>query len=204
MGKLIDLTGQRFGRLVVLERARNSSQGTAMWRCQCDCGNITVVRSYLLKKGRTKSCGCQKYEVHTTHEQSGTRLYRIWAAMKSRVTNPNNTNYSDYGGRGITLFDAWMEFEPFYEWAIKNGYSDELTIDRIDNDKGYSPDNCRWVTRKEQDENRRCNHLITYKGETKTLSQWAEHFHIPYGTLRTRLVKYGWSVEKALETPVKK
>lgn len=204
MSRTIDLTGQRFGSLVVVSRAENSRQGTAMWLCQCDCGKTTVVRSFLLRKGRTTSCGCQKYAVHTTHGQTHTRLYRIWAAMKNRATNPNSPDYTHYGGRGITICSEWLhDFAAFRDWALSHGYADDLSIDRIDNDKGYSPDNCRWATRKEQDENRRCNHLITYKGETKTLNQWAEQFHIPYGTLHQRLTRYGWSIEKALETPVK-
>lgn len=201
MGRLIDLTGQRFGRLVVLERAENNHDGSAMWRCRCDCGNIAIVRSYLLKNGRTQSCGCIKNEVHTTHGARHTRLYNTWRGMRERCENPSHKSYSNYGGQGISVCAEWQDFAAFQKWALASGYKDGLSIDRIDSNGNYEPSNCRWADAKQQGRNRGNNRLITYKGQTKTATEWAEQFHINRDTLTMRL-KAGWSVEKALETPV--
>ena len=169
MGKLIDLTGQRFGRLTVIERAGKDYIGQAMWRCRCDCGNVTVVAGGNLRTGNTKSCGCYGHELtiggYRSRTHGGTcdggkrtRLYRIWRAMKTRCYNLNAQNYKDYGGRGITICPEWLhDFVAFRDWALSHGYRDDLSIDRIDNDKGYSPDNCRWATAKEQRANQRSN-----------------------------------------------
>ena len=160
MAKLIDLTGQRFGRLTVVERTGTSKNGNALWACRCDCGNVAVVRGASLKNGITRSCGCLIAEStkdrNTTHGLRKTRLYHVWANMKDRCLNPNTPSYSYYGGRGITICDEWRDdFQAFYDWAMANGHRDDLSIDRIDNDKGYNPDNCRWATHSEQMHNRR-------------------------------------------------
>lgn len=164
MGRLIDLTGQRFGRLTVVSRAENDKNKNPRWLCRCDCGHQTIVLGHLLRNGNTQSCGCLSHEQHSAlmkemnkvHEWTGTRLYRIWGAMKSRCYNPKQRNYKHYGGRGITICDEWLyDFVAFRDWALANGYCEDLTIDRIDNDKGYSPDNCRWTTMKEQRLNQR-------------------------------------------------
>lgn len=159
-----NLIGERFGRLTVIGRAPNNKKGNTMWNCLCDCGKTTTVVAYSLKKGRTQSCGCYHSEcvaktnknTKTTHGEKKTRLYRIWHGMKQRCFNPNDKDYEKYGGRGITICDEWKEdFCKFRDWALDNGYSHELSIDRIENDGNYEPNNCRWATQSQQNSNRR-------------------------------------------------
>lgn len=155
MGKnLIDLRGKRFGRLVVLEYV-----GDSRWKCKCDCGMIVYPSSGNLRKGDIRSCGCLRREeaskAHRTHGESKTRLYRIWKAMRKRCNNPNDECYRLYGGRGITVCEEWSKYEHFKEWAIANGYSESLSIDRINPDGNYEPTNCRWATASEQSINKR-------------------------------------------------
>lgn len=155
MGKFIDLTGQRFGKLVVLERAKGNSK-QINWLCKCDCGRTTVVQGSNLKNGHIRSCGCLISESNTKHGQWNTRLYRIYHAMKQRCYNPNSAPYPFYGGRGITVCSEWLnDFQAFYDWAMSNGYRDDLSIDRIDVDGNYEPGNCRWTIKTLQSFNRR-------------------------------------------------
>lgn len=159
-----DITGQRFGRLTVTRREGSTPQGIATWCCLCDCGRSCIVEGAKLRKGNTQSCGCLHDEIAkkrlTAHGKSRSRLCGVWKAMKQRCCNPSNKNYSRYGERGITVCNEWMQdFQAFYNWAIENGYDENAatgrcTIDRIDNDKGYSPDNCRFVTIQEQQRNK--------------------------------------------------
>ena len=157
--KLIDLTGQRFGRLVVLQRAKTINKRTK-WLCKCECGNEVVVEAYNLRVGHTQSCGCLQRAAtsvaNKTHGQGHTRLYRIWNNMKNRCYRKSYHAYNHYGGRGITICNEWLhDFQAFYDWAMANGYRDDLSIDRIDSNGNYCPKNCRWATMTEQNKNKR-------------------------------------------------
>ena len=203
MSSFKDLTGQRFGRLVAVERV-GSRNTFALWKCKCDCGNEAEVVSTYLINGDTKSCGCLKAQnikiANTKHGMRKTRIYHIWKNMRQRCINKNNQAYLDYGGRGISVCEEWKEFVPFYNWAMGSGYKDCLTIDRIDNGKGYSPENCRWATMKEQSNNRRDNVFYEYAGQTKTISQWSDVCGISIGCLRDR-IRHGWVIDRILGTP---
>lgn len=200
MPKLHDISGQRFGRLTVLERVRLNGEMT--WKCRCDCGNITYQQYHFLHTGKVKSCGCYSKDVArkqmTRHGDYKTRLYSIYLNMKNRCRNKSNKEWKCYVGKGIKVCDEWAnDYLKFKDWALSHGYNDNLTIDRIDNDKGYSPENCRWADRKTQDTNKSNNVKITINGVTKTLSEWSELSGINQMTLSHRL-NAGWSKQDFL------
>lgn len=187
MGRFIDLAGQRFGKLVVLEQSERTNCGRVRWLCQCDCGNCTTAQANDLRSGKVVSCGCYGKSiignVSRKHGMTGTRLHVIWKNMRSRCTNGKHPAYKRYGGSGISVCDEWGDFSVFAEWAVSSGYADKLTIDRIDNNKGYFPDNCRWVTIEAQSSNRRTNRL--YKG--MCVKDWLEVLNWPKSKYKYRL-----------------
>ena len=214
MGKFIDMTGWVMKEhgvpkslLTVIERVGSTNDNRALWRCQCECGGFTNVDTHSLTDGNTRSCGCRKYGGRLTHGEAKdgqTRLYRIWSAMKMRCNNPNNVNYYLYGGKGIKVCDAWNDFNHFRDWAINNGYSDELTIDRIDSNKDYCPSNCRWVSYKIQSNNTSRNHYVTANGKTLTISQWSDETGIPSRTIAARINVLGWEPQDAVSIPLRR
>lgn len=195
MGKGNELIGQRFGRLEVISYIGNNKFGAKVWGCRCDCGNITAVDSHSLTSGHTRSCGCLMRErignVRRSHGESGTRLYHLYYGIKQRCENPNEKQYKHYGGRGIKLSQEWSDWESFRDWALANGYEDNLTLDRIDVNGNYEPSNCRWITQAEQMRNTRKTRYLTIDGETKPLIEWCEIFQVPFGTASTRFTR-GW------------
>lgn len=206
-----NLVGMRFGRLVVESRAEDKVQKSGyrevMWSCICDCGNSKVVRGKSLTSGVTSSCGCLAKErvasMASKHHGFGTRLYAVWNSMRQRCNNPNNAAYHNYGGRGISICEEWGDFASFRDWSYQSGYNDSLpkgecTLDRIDVDRDYSPDNCRWISMKDQCLNKRNMVYLTYNGATNTLMKWSELTGVKYCTIWKRY-KSGMSPERILK-----
>ena len=200
------LIGRQFGRFTVLSTYRES--GRIFCLCLCDCGTKKTVRKDHLLSGKTISCGCYQKENASKssikHGMKNTRLYQCWRNMKSRCYNPNSTEFYLYGGRGIVVCEEWHSFEPFYEWAMTNGYRIDLTIDLIDNNGNYEPGHCRWSTPQEQALNRSTKVMITFNGVTKHISEWDKDIGATKsGRVRARL-NAGWDIKKAVTTPVKR
>jgi len=215
-----DIRGQRFNKLVAVKfshfkeyarKDRNSLKMVPYWEFRCDCGNVVLLSLDSVKAGGSKSCGCWRREAskinNTIHGQAqkrtgdgkASRLYRIWAQMKRRCDLPTVKAHYRYGGRGIKVCREWSEnFVAFEQWALNNGYDSKLTLDRRDNDGNYEPDNCRWVTRKVQANNRRTNKNVQYKGERYTIAELADKFNLPVSSLGYRLFK-GMSTEEAID-----
>lgn len=202
-----DIVGQRFGRLLVIKRINNDKWGHAQWVCKCACGTEKIILGYNLNSGAIKSCGCLHNEGNNTkhgHTKNNkfSKIYAAWRNMIQRCVDPNDKNYQHYGGRGIKVCKRWMKFKNFLEdmGEVPKGYQ----IDRINNDGNYCKSNCRWVTSKINNRNKRNNHLITHNGKTQCLSSWAEEYQIPYFILSDRINKLGWSIERALTEPIRK
>lgn len=195
MTKLEDIIGNKFGRLTVIKCIRKDEKRRPIIECKCECGNTIAAISYNVVRGATKSCGCLQKEIAresaklgtkkiTKHRKSNTRLYSIWQDMKSRCLNKKSHEYKDYGARGITVCKEWeKDFLNFYNWAINNKYSKDLTIDRINVNGNYEPKNCRWATKEEQGNNRRNNHLIYYRGEYLTVTRLSKIVNISVNAL---------------------
>ena len=204
-----DLTGQKFGYLTVINREESDPKRKEWrWRCLCECGNYTVVPSYRLRHGGVTSCGCHQRDCNYRSKKAKNhpRLYQIYRDMKARCKYESNDNYYLYGGRGIKVCDEWKNFDAFCDWALEHGYDEtapfgKCTIDRIDSNGDYSPDNCRFIDAVEQANNRRNNHYITFQGKTQTIAQWERERGFRVGTISNRL-KYGWSEEEAISLPI--
>lgn len=203
MGKSKDISCQKFGRLTALYRLHNyyDKKHNTYWLCICDCGNLIEVRCYNLTSGNTKSCGCLNSEPsNTKHGKCYTRVYHIYNSIKQRCYYKKHNSYKNYGGRGIKMYDEWLDdFMAFYNWAYENGYDDNLTIDRIDVNGNYEPNNCRWVDMKQQAQNRRSNMNYTINGETRCLKEWCELLGLNYKIVWNRINRLNQPIEKALE-----
>lgn len=199
------MIGKRFGKLTVIDKSKERAKnGTIKYLCKCDCGNTSIIRGDHLRSGETLSCGCliKKYGTSKYVKQGQStlnkRLYQIYDKMKQRCNNKNTTNYKDYGGRGITICDEWLnDFMVFYDWSMNNGYKDNLSIDRINVDGNYEPSNCRWVDMKTQNNNTRRNVYLTYKGKKQSISQWGKELGISLSNIYYRYHK-GWTDKECL------
>ena len=204
-----DLTGQDFWSFHVIQKGpehiRANGKPVVQWECKCICGNIRYISTTALLSGKCKSCGCMHDEYNrissTIHGDSHTRLHNIWSGMRARCYSKSDYHYRWYGERGIKICDQWKDnYAAFKEWALNNGYSENLTIDRINVNGDYEPTNCRWATMTEQTNNTRRNVVIEAFGEKLTLSEWSRKMNIDYGVLKSR-IRRGWSAEDALTKP---
>jgi hypothetical protein len=216
MAPTLDLTGQRFGSLTAIEITKRNNG--AFWLCICDCGKHNVVRASYLRNGSIKSCGCKQKEQALLNLQNQQRrlhwisveirqsLHQTYQNMIARCYYLKNNRYENYGGRGIRVCDKWIGNqgrERFYFWAINNGYKKRLQIDRIDVDKNYSESNCRFVDRIIQANNKTNNKIIIWRGESKTMAEWAREFNISYAAMQHRVIRK-WPMERILSQPQRK
>lgn len=201
MGSFNDLTGRRFERLLVIRRVQNMGNANTKWLCKCDCGNESFVQGGALKDGRVRSCGCLHKETVTKHGMHKSKTYSSWSAMKDRCTNHNKKVFKYYGGRGISYCKEWENFETFL--SDMGDKPEGTSLDRIDNNLGYSPENCKWSTHKEQLRNTRATTYLKFRGVKKSLQEWAEELEISSVTLKSRINR-GWSIKDTLTRPVNK
>lgn len=212
MAELVDLTGKRFGRLVVVRKGNRRSNATWWW-CRCDCGTEKEVRAQPLTRGDNKSCGCLRVEEGRRRTAPGGEMdnrshgmyqspeYHAWHGMLDRCRNTNSKSFPDYGGRGVVVCERWTSFENFFSDMGKRP-SASHSLERENNERGYEPENCKWATRKEQQRNRRSNRLLTFNSETRCLAEWAERSGLTWQCLYGRLHS-GWTLERAITTPMR-
>jgi hypothetical protein len=202
-----NITGQLFGRITVLS-FRDIHKRRTRWYCVCSCGEKLTCSGSALKTGNTRSCGCLKRDTtiernitqSTTHGMTATSIYNVWASMKRRCCRPSSQDYKNYGGRGITVCERWLEFENFYE-DMGDRPSNQYSIERIDNDGDYCLDNCKWILTSNQAKNRRTNRRLSYNGETRIVVDWARHLNMNVHTIYSRLNR-GWSIADTLTRPL--
>ena len=197
MGTRADHTGERFGKLLVVEKLPQLTYQKARYMCVCDCGNKKIVTSSNLVTGHSTSCGCNVKKHNLTRKE---RLYNIWIGMRQRCNNPNNPDFIQYGGRGIWICKEWGDYLEFRKWALSSGYDDSLSIDRINVNGNYEPGNCRWENYTVQNNNKTDNVIFERHGEKKTLAEWAKVHGIKYSVARQRHFR-GWDIERILATP---
>ena len=197
----VDITGQKFGMLTAIMPVDKYRGSTMMWLCDCDCGQQAVVLIGNLRKGNSKSCGCDRMRGCTTHGFAHLPEYKPWTAMKYRCDNPNNSVYYKYGGRGIKVCNRWYDFALFMD--DMGDRPDGTSIDRIDNDGDYTTENCRWATSHEQSRNKRSNRIIRFAGKEKCAADWEDEIGISAINILNRIDACGWSIERALTEPVK-
>lgn len=206
MVKTIDLIGMKFNRYLVTERAGSTNSGQAKWLCKCDCGNEKIVAGYSLKSGNTKSCGCLNKEITTKHghckNKQTSRTLRIWNGMIQRCLNPSNPDYKYYGGRGIKICDHWLKFKNFLDDIGE--IPKDLTIDRINNDGNYEPNNWKLSTRKEQARNRRNNISTIIDNKYKILKDYCKTTGLNYNSIMSRIHTQKLSIKEAISRPIKK
>lgn len=210
--RIKDLTGQKFGKLTVLSYAFSDKHRVSHYLCECECGNQKIISGQNLSKGLTKSCGCIKKSKKSNDKPqkrdrfkwaSYDRIYRIWYGIKYRCYYKTSTSYKKYGAKGVTMCEEWKnDFQNFKQWALENNYAENLTIDRIDNSKGYQPDNCRFVDYQTQNNNRSCNHYITIDNVTHTITEWLRIYNLRRSSYDKR-IKKGYSEIEAITTPKK-
>lgn len=205
MGNYIDITGQKFNKLTVISKIENSFSKKARWLCKCDCGNYAEVSGDNLRNGSVKSCGCliaEKNKARATHRKSNTRLYNVWRNMKARCYCKTNPRYKDYGARGICVYNEWKTFEKFYEWALLNGYNENLTIDRINVNGNYEPSNCRWIPLSKQAYNKRDSLIFDINGEQKCLAEICKEYNVKYTTIYRRITIGKMNIQEALNKSI--
>lgn len=205
MPKKIELIGKRFGRLMVIDEYDRPYSGAYRYLCKCDCGNEVVVWGCSLRAGHSRSCGCYKRDTtiarNTKYKKEDKILYSTWKGMRQRCNDKNHIRYNRYGGRGIQVCNEWNDYMKFYYWSIENGYEKGKQLDRINNDADYTPNNCRWVTAFENNNNKNNVKRFEIEGVVHTLSEWCQIYNIKKSTVRARL-RRGWDIEKALTTPL--
>lgn len=206
MSKFIDITGKKYNRLTVIKRLENSKDGSPRWLCKCDCGNYTKVLGKNLKNNSVKSCGCliiENNKEHSKHNLCDTRLYSIWQNILNRCRNKKLKSYKNYGARGIKVCKEWeKDFINFYNWAMANGYKDNLTIERINVNGNYEPNNCKWISIKKQSYNKRNSLRFTINNETKCLAELCKEHNLNYVTIYNRIFKSKMDILTALSKPI--
>jgi len=203
-----DITGKRFGYLTVIRLEGSNNRKERTWRCKCDCGKETVVPSYRIRHGGVTSCGCHQRDCNyrSKKAKNNPRLYRVFKDMHRRCQYEKDPNYPNYGGRGIKVSEVWSKFDDFCDWALEHGYDANAeygacTLDRIDTNKDYFPENCRFVDMIEQSNNRRNNHYIVFNGKKQTVTQWEREYNLYSGAINSRLKK-GLTIEEAITKPI--